>query len=125
TALAPAPTPPTLGASFNIAPVSGLVLVLIHGHLVPLTQLQQLPPGVTIDSLHGTFQLTTSTGGGSAHDAGAKSKRGKTQTGRFGGAVVRLRQATNGANRGLTTVMMVESAFKGAPSQAICNARGT
>lgn len=44
----------------------------------------------------------------------------KTQTGKFGGAVVRLHQARSG----LTTVMMVESAFKGAPSQASCNAHG-
>jgi hypothetical protein len=125
TALAPLPGAPTLGQTFNIAPVSGLVLVLINGHLVPITQLQQLPPGVTIDSLHGTFQLTTATGGGgSAHDAAAKGKRAKTQTGKFGGAVVRLRQTRRGPNRGLTTVMMVESAFKGAPGQAICNAHG-
>jgi 6-phosphogluconolactonase (cycloisomerase 2 family) len=122
TALAPAPPPPTLGQSFNVAPVSGVVLVLINGHLVPITQLQQLPPGVTIDSLHGTFQLVTATGGGgSAHDAAAK---GKTQSGKFGGAVVRLHQTKNGPNRGLTTIMMVESAFKGAPSQAICNGHG-
>ncbi len=118
TALAPLPGAPTLGQTFNIAPVSGLVLVLIHGHLVPLTQLQQLPVGVIIDSLHGTFQLTTVAGGsGSARDAAAKGKRVKTQTGKFGGAVVRLHQARSG----LTTVMMVESAFKGAPGQAICN----
>src|SRR5581483_9100675 len=38
TVLAPAPAPPTLGQTFNVAPVSGLVLVLINGHLVPLTQ---------------------------------------------------------------------------------------
>jgi hypothetical protein len=76
---------------------------------------------VTIDSLHGTFQLTTATGsGGSAQDAAAKGKRVKTQTGKFGGAVIRLHQTKGGPNRGLTTVMMVESAFKGAPSQAIC-----
>jgi hypothetical protein len=125
TASAPLPGSPTLGQSFNIAPVSGLVLVLIHGHLVPLTQLQQLPAGVTVDSLHGTFQLTTATGGGgSAHDAAAKGKRVKTQTGKFGGAVVRLHQTRSGANRGLTTLMLVESAFKGAPGQAICNAHG-
>jgi DNA-binding beta-propeller fold protein YncE len=120
TASAPAPGSPTLGQTVNVAPVSGLVLVLIHGHLVPLTQLQQIPFGVVIDSLHGTFEVTTSAGGGgSAHDAAAK---GKTQSGKFGGAVVRLHQGTRGANRGLTTVMMVESAFKGAPSQAICKA---
>ena len=118
TAAAPDPGPPTLGQTFNIAPVSGLVFVLIHGHLVPLTQIEQLPPGVTIDSRHGTFQLTTSTGGGgTAHDAAAKGRQAKTQTGQFGGAVVRLHQATRGANRGLTTVMMVESAFKVRPAR--------
>lgn len=125
TALAPAPSPPTLGQTFNVAPVSGLVLVLLHGHLVPITQLEQLPAGVAIDSLHGTFQLTSDTGsGGSAHDAAAKGQRVKTQTGNFGGAVVRIHQTKSGRNRGLTTVMMVESAFKGAPSQAVCNAGG-
>ena len=122
TALAPAPPTPTLGQTFNVAPVSGLVLVLIHGHLVPLTQLEQLPPGVTIDSLHGTFRLTSAIGGGTAHDAAAKGKPGKTQTGQFGGAVVRIHQTKGGSNRGLTTVMMVESAFKGAPGQSICKA---
>jgi Divergent InlB B-repeat domain len=121
TALAPLPGPPTLGQTFNLKPVSGLVFVLIHGHLVPLTQLEQIGPGVTIDALHGTFQLTISVGGGGpARDATAA--RAKTQTGQFGGAVVRLHQATHGANRGLATVMMVESAFKGAPAQSICNA---
>jgi hypothetical protein len=34
---------------------------------------------------------------------------------------VRIHQVKGGANRGLTTVMMVLSAFKGAPSQALCN----
>ncbi len=95
--------------------------VYIHGQLVPLTELEHIGPGVTIDSRHGTFELTTAGGAaGTAHDATAKGKPAKAQTGQFGGAVVRIRQTTRGANRGLTTVMMVLSAFKGAPSQAIC-----
>jgi hypothetical protein len=122
TGRAPDPPPPTLGKTFNIAPVSGLVLLLIHGHLVPLTQVEQIPVGTTIDSLQGTFELITATGGGgSARDAAAKGKGAKTQSGDFGGAVVRPHQTTGGPNRGLTTIMMVLSAFKGAPSQAICN----
>jgi DNA-binding beta-propeller fold protein YncE len=122
TALAPAPPAATLGQTFNIAPVAGLVLVLIHGHLVPLTQLEQLPLGVVIDSLHGTFKVVTSAGsGGTASDAAAKGNGGKTQTGSFGGAVVRLHQTKGGPNSGLTTVMMVLGAFKGAPSQSLCN----
>ena len=123
TARAPAPGAPTLGKTFNIKPVSGLVLVLVHGHLVPLTQLEQIGPGVTIDTLHGTLELITAAGGGGgAHDAAAKGK--KTQTGQFGGAVIRIHQTASGPNKGMTTVMMVLSAFKGAPSQAICRNNG-
>ena len=116
TAAAPAPAAPTLGKTFNIEPVSGLVLVYINGHLVPLTQLTQIPAGVAIDTRHGTLKLTTASGGGGgAHDASAK-----TQTGEFSGAVFRLSQQTRGAGKGLVTVMLALSAFKGAPSQAVC-----
>ena len=121
TAMAPNPGPPTLGQTFNIEPISGLVLVFIHGHLVPLTQLTQIPSGVPIDTLHGTLKLITATGGGGpAHDAAAK-----TQTGEFSGAVFRLSQQTRGAGKGLVTLMLALSAFKGAPSQSICKSHGT
>ena len=120
TALAPMPSAPTMGQTFNIAPVSGLVQIYSHGKLVPLTQLEQITPGVAVDTLHGTLKLTISVGVGSpARDAAAHKP--KTQTGQFGGAVFKLHQAGSG----LTTVMMVESAFKGAPAQSICNAPGT
>ena len=120
TAAAPAPSAPTLGKTFNIQPVSGLVLIFINGHLVPLTQLTQIPAGVAIDTLHGTLKLTTASGsGGGAHDAAAK-----TQTGEFSGAVFRLSQQTRGAGKGLVTVMLALSAFKSAPSQAICKSNG-
>ena len=121
TAMAPNPGPPTLGQTFNIEPISGLVLVFIHGHLVPLTQLTQIPSGVPIDTLHGTLKLITATGGGGpAHDAASK-----TQTGEFSGAVFRLSQQTRGAGKGLVTLMLALSAFKGAPSQSICKSHGT
>jgi len=120
TAMAPAPGAPKLGQTFNIQPVSGLVLVYINGHLVPLTQLTQIPAGVAIDTLHGTLKLTTASGGGGgAHDAAAK-----TQTGQFSGAVFRLSQQTRGAGKGLVTVMLALSAFKGAPNQAVCKNNG-
>ena len=91
---------------------------------MPLTELTQIGPGVTIDTLHGTLELITAAGGGGgAHDAAARGK--KTQNGRFGGAVFRIRQARAGRSKGLATVMMVEGAFKGAPSQAICKNDGT
>ena len=73
-----------------------------------------------IDTLHGTLKLITATGGGGpAHDAAAK-----TQTGEFSGAVFRLSQQTRGAGKGLVTLMLALSAFKGAPSQAICRNNG-
>jgi hypothetical protein len=100
--------------------VSGLVLVYINGHLVPLTELTQIPSGVAIDTLHGTLKVITATGGGGgAHDAAAK-----TQSGEFSGAVFRLSQQTRGAGKGLVTVMLALSAFKGAPSQTICTNNG-
>ena len=122
TARSPAPDAPTLGATFNVAPVSGLVLVLVHGHLVPLTELEQVGPGVVFDTRHGTLQVTSATGGGGAQTSAAGHKKAKTQSGKFGGAVFKIHQAAGGGNKGLTTIMLVESAFKGAPSQAPCNA---
>lgn len=122
TALAPLPGTPTLGQTFNIAPVSGLVLIYIHGQLVPLTQLEQIGPNVPIDALHGTLKLTINPGGSAPARDRAHASGVKTQTGEFGGAVFKLHQAKSGRNKGLTTLMMVESAFKGAPSQSICNA---
>ena len=125
TAAAPAPGAPTLGQTFNIEPVSGLVLVYINGHLVPLTQLTQIPAGVAIDTRHGTLMLTTATGdGGGARDAAAKGKKPKTQSGEFSGAVFRLSQQTRGAGKGLVTIMLTLSAFKGSPSQAVCKPGG-
>jgi DNA-binding beta-propeller fold protein YncE len=125
TARSAAPSAPTLGTTFNIAPVSGLVLVLVHGHLVPLTELQQVGPNVVLDTQHGTLQLTSTTAGGGAQTSAAGHKNAKTQTGTFGGAVFKVHQTKGGANKGLTTVMMVEGAFKGAPSQATCGAAAT
>jgi hypothetical protein len=66
TAQSPAPGAPTLGTTFNIAAVSGLVFVLVHGHLVPLTELTQIGPGTVLDTRHGTLQLTSSTSGGAS-----------------------------------------------------------
>ena len=106
--------------TFNIQPVSGLVLVDINGHLVPVTQLTQIPSGVPIDTRQGTLKITTATGGG----GGARDASAKTQTGEFSGAVFRLSQQTRGAGKGLVTLMLALSAFKGAPSQAICKNNG-
>ncbi len=121
----PPKQPPILGQTFNIAPVSGVVLVKINGVFVPLTQLRQITPNVEINALHGTLTLITASGGPSgARDAAAKGKKHKakvkTQTGTFGGAIFKLNQAKGGPAKGLVTLTLVENAFKGAPSYATC-----
>ena len=123
---APPPSQPTLGQNFNIAPVSGVVLVKINGAFVPLTQLRQIPQNVQINALHGTLRLITAAGGPpGAHDAAAKGKKHKvkTQSGTFGGAIFKLKQAKRGPAKGLVTLTLVENAFKGAPSYSTCKRR--
>lgn len=121
---AAAPGAPTLGRTFNLAPVSGLVLIKVHGVLIPLTQLRQFPKNTVIDALKGTLKLITAAGGHLASDAAAKGKKGKkgntkTQSGTFGGAVFKVAQA----HSGLATLSLVENAFKGAPSFAKCKGK--
>jgi hypothetical protein len=123
------PGSPTLGRTFNISTVSGLILVKINGKFVPLTELTQIPKNTVIDALHGTLSLTSAGVGGShptadvaAKGKGKKGKKGKTvtQKGNFGGAIFKVAQATGGANKGLVTLSIVEGAFKGAPSYSLC-----
>jgi hypothetical protein len=111
TAAAPAPGAPTLGKTVDVTPVSGLVLIKINGKFVPLTGADQIPSGSQIDARHGSLELITSTG-----------QKGKTQHGTFGGAIFKLTQERSGARKGLVTLSLVEGAFKGAPSYAICKA---
>jgi hypothetical protein len=119
-----APHAPRLGQTFNLSPVKGLVLIKLHGRFVPLTQVRQVPKNTVIDALHGTLKITTALPGrsGRARDAAAKGKRrkskSKTQAGNFGGAIFRVTQAHNG----LANLSLVEAAFQGAPSYAICKA---
>ena len=103
---------PLLGRKVNAAPISGKVFVLIDGRLVPLTATTQIRSGTVVDALHGMLSITTATGSGT-----------KTQTGRFGGAVFRVTQTKAGASKGLTTLTLVNHAFKGAPSYATCKSR--
>jgi hypothetical protein len=117
------PGSPTLGKTFNLAPVSGVVLIKVGGMFVPLTQVRQLPKNTLIDALGGTLRLITATGGGPARDASAakaKKHKGKTKTqsGNFGGAVFKVSQA----HSGMVTLTLVENAFKGGPSFAQCKA---
>jgi hypothetical protein len=107
TAKSSPPGSPTLGRSFNVLVVKGLVLIKINGKFVPLTELRQIPAGSQIDARHGSLELITATGA-----------KGKTEHGVFGGAIFKLTQARSG----LTTLALVEGAFKGAPSYATCKA---
>ena len=107
----PAPGLPALGKSENIAPVSGLVLIEVKGKFVPLTEISQIPTGSVIDATHGTFNLITATG-----------RKGKTQHGEFGGAVIRLTQGRTGKNRGLATLTLLEGVFGHGPSYGVCRA---
>jgi hypothetical protein len=121
TASAPAPGSPTLGKTFNISLVSGLVLVKIHGVFVPLTELTQIPANTEINALHGSIKLVTALPAGAkpTADVAAKGKsksKTTTQNGTFGGAIFKITQAHNG----LATLALVENAFKGAPSYALC-----
>ena len=103
------PPPPALGRTENVAPVSGKVFVLSGGRLVLLTGARQIRSGAEVDALHGTLSLTSAAGSGK-----------KTQTGRFGGAVFTVTQAKAGTSKGLTTLTLINNAFKGAPSYSTC-----
>jgi hypothetical protein len=106
---APAPPPPVLGKTENVSPVSGTVFIKSpSGTFVPLTGATQIRTGTQVDALHGSLELVASVG------------KHKTEHGVFGGAVFKLSQAGRGALKGLTTLTLVENAFRGGPSFGIC-----
>jgi hypothetical protein len=97
----------------------------VNGVFIPLTELRQIPTNTVINALHGTLTLTIAAPGGTggARDAaakGKKKKKAKTSSGTFSGAIFKITQATKGATKGLATLGLVESAFKGAPTYATC-----
>jgi hypothetical protein len=107
----PAPPPPVLGRSVNAKPVSGQVFVLVGTKLVPLTEATRLASGTVVDAREGSLQLTAATARGH-----------KRETGTFSGAIFRVTQLRAGASRGMTILSLVENAFAGAPSYALCKA---
>jgi hypothetical protein len=123
-----APSPPRLVlGNVNLTP-SGTVFILENGHFVKLTQTLQLSSGTVIDALGGSVTIDVASGGvGTGRDAKANKAKPRKKptkfTGTFGGAVFRVSQAKAGPNRGLTTLSIVEGAFKGAPSYASCTAK--
>jgi hypothetical protein len=127
TARDPAPPPPTLARSFDAKPLSGVVFfkpppgksldVKAHAArltkgkgFVPLTEARLIPAGAQIDARAGTLQLVSATG----------TRRSKTQEGTFGGALFNATQAGTGISKGLTTLSLLEDAFRGAPSYSSC-----
>jgi hypothetical protein len=122
----PPPAPPVLGQSFNIKPVSGLVLVKFPGShaadptasaalakglgFVPLTELRSIPAGSEIDARRGTIQLA----------AAPSVRHGKLQKGTFTGGIYKLSQDRRGLTKGTTNLVLQEGAFRGAPSYASC-----
>jgi hypothetical protein len=91
--LAPAATP-ELGHSATVATGDGAVLVRLPGaaHPAPLRDVAQVPVGSTIDTRHGSVDLTTALPGGS------------TQTGHFHGGVFEVRQPIGG--NGMTELVL-------------------
>ncbi len=71
--------------------------------------MSQFPTGTEIDALHGSLELFTASG-----------KKHKTYSGTFGGAIFKVTQARRGPDKGLTTLAIVEGAYKGAPTFASC-----
>ncbi len=116
---------PVIGKTANATPVSGVVFVKpplgksVDGGaaagqgFVRLTAAMQIPIGSEINSLHGSLKLVT-----------AAAKKGGTQSGTFRGAIFKLTQAARGASKGLATLSLVESAFKGAPTYGVCTRKG-
>jgi hypothetical protein len=107
---AASPPPPAVGKNANFFP-AGTVFVQLNGKFVKLTQPRQLPSGTEVDARGGSLTLVTASG-----------KKGQRYTGTFGGAVFRVTQAGAGTDKGLTTLSILEGAFKGAPSYASCKA---
>jgi hypothetical protein len=105
--------PPAIGKTVNASVAAGKVFVRLPAGqgFVPLTQARQLPVGSQIDARKGTIRLISA----SAH-------AGKTQTGTFGGALFGLGQSPKARLGGLTTLSLLEGAFRGAPSYASCKA---
>jgi hypothetical protein len=125
TAKDPAPPPPVIGKTANVAPVSGLVFIELartksaqasattgpaNGPgFLPLTEPRQLPVGSSIDARAGAWQVMVA----SAHGRG---RQRSTLT----GALVSLSQTRSGRRKGLTTLDLLEGAFAGAPTYSSC-----
>jgi len=121
----PPPSPPVLGKSVNVTPVSGIVYIelppgatlasfspfspfaltarafaaLAKGQaFIPLTEARQIPVGSILDTTGGVVGITTAT---------TSSLKGKLQTGDFGAGIFKLLQARR--QRGLTELNIIDN----------------
>jgi hypothetical protein len=122
-----APPLPVIGATVNMEPESGLVLMrrpratasrssqasrLVEGEgFRPLTEARQLPVGSQIDARAGTLRVVV-----------AGPRRRQTQRVTLAGGLFSVSQSSQGPTRGLTTLNLVESDFSGAPAYDGCPA---
>ncbi len=92
---------PVLASSADIMRVSGTVLIEVPGSkkFVPLTTLQYIPIGSTINATNGSVQVTVAL------------PNGQTQTGIYFGGEFILRQSRNGE----TIAVLTGGSFKGCP----------
>jgi hypothetical protein len=123
------PGPPVLGKTFDASVVHGLVLIKFppgkgpHAAFkkgqgfIPLTEPRQLPVGTEVDSRRGTLNVTTATVKIGKHKA-------KPQTGTVSGAIFKVSQSRAKLQKGLTTLRIIENAFRGAPSTSKCTVKG-
>ena len=108
-----APPSPVLGKAVDVRPVSGQVFVRSPGAsgFVPLSSAAQIPVGSAIDARAGTLQLTSAT-----------PRKNTIFTGTFGGAIFSISQGKSPAQKGLTTLQLVDSGVSGGPSYSRCTA---
>ena len=127
TAKDPAPPLPLIGATVNVEPVSGLVLIqpprgntsraaevasLVEGEgFLPLTEARQLPIDSQIDARAGALRMVV-----------ASPQRRHTQRVTLAGGLFSLSQTRYGLEKGLTTLDLLENDFAGAPTYNSCGA---
>jgi hypothetical protein len=122
-----APSPPRIGATANVEPVSGLALIQPpSGHspmasaaqsvaagagFLPLTEARQMPIASQVDARAGALQMVL---------ASPRSRHPQQVT--LSGALFSLSQSRGGSDMGLTTFALLENDFPGAPTDNRCAA---
>jgi hypothetical protein len=109
-------SPPVIGTSVNVDPLSGEVFVSLPGaggariaaevpglkgrEFIPLSEARQIPVGSLLDTRKGSVRLTSATGRAAA-----------TQAGSFAGGVFQILQSRRRSARGLTELALKGASF--------------